>query len=263
MSEKDLFNKLNRLSLDLYNHKAVIPSQSIHEHGFADGLAMRPDQGRYKGYSVDDTFQLTQNLVDVYPRFIQIFLMKRSVVPMTASLVDNLQGSASNDSVYGHTTTQSETPPLTEASELNDVAVDHSSVFLLVSCHTCLIEIYEELFQHMTLCIRDIDMYKEEQLVSPTLVIGKYTPPPDAAAQMQILLIVQLAAQLSCHADTLVACLENPRSKVDSGISHHREGLDGFNLMSLSGAKAVQARANKVFHKLAEFRNSLGGGFFS
>lgn len=256
MSEVDLFSSLNKLNLNLYKHKAVIPPLSVHDLNFANDPAMRQNRENYKGYSVEDTFQFTQELVDLYPSFFETFLRNKSIVPAISELAGKPQEGDSDANVYRRTIIQQgistrEPPARTLA------AVDHSSVFLLVSCHTCLIDIWEDIVQHMSHCIKHAGTDQADVFNPPALKIGKYTPPPSVAFSMQMLMIIQMSSHLSGHADTLVTCLKGVRSETEVRQSDNHEIVANVNIMSLSAAKAVQARAHKISHKLIEIRNDF------
>ena len=257
-SRMDLFNTLNKLNLDLYNHKSTIPSQSIHDFELKDNLPMGRGAEQWRKYPLDDTFQLTQTLVNLYPRFMETFMTTPPTFPITSCLGDNAQGSIPNGSIYGHTIAHPGARPR-EASSPASVAIDHSSVFLLVSCHTCLIEIYEEILQHSVHCEDNIGITKESEFLSPALKLGKYAPPLSVAIPMLMLMLDQMASQLLDHANTLVACLEELRSNIENRNSDHRVGAQNLNTMSLPGAKAVQKRASQMYQRIADLRKTVLG----
>jgi len=209
-SVSECIRKLSQLSSDLYEHKRTIPPLSIHDPdppGQEESLQI-PDCGEYV---LEETFSLTQSLIDIYPAFLSTFL--------------------------NHTSTQTSTPPFSwtdtssESSASNSpehtgeaplrrprLPLDHSSILLILSCHIRIIEIYESLSKHMEICIRQktIPMTRRQATLKiPQLAIGTYIPPPSSAVPMQMLLLVQFSSQLFNYAADLASEIEEQQNGLE------------------------------------------------
>jgi hypothetical protein len=258
-SEKHLVHQLSQLSVNLYGHIATIPPQSIHDT-LPDGA--RPEA--HTGYSVDQTFQLTQDLIDIYPVFIDTFLKKSS------------PESSASDKSFDTPNTQSSTtyedliclpsPLHVAAKPARPTSHDHASVLLLLSCHIRIIDIYDEIFVHMARCAEDNmgpfePVSQQCQMYAPPAVkLGNFTPPPSSAVPMMMLLLVQQASQLSENAAELANHLRGPLPEELNG----QKERDDAAILSLVTAEKVKGRASFMSQQLSAMRTKiLSQGFLA
>ena len=184
-SVSQCIRQLSELSRRLYEHSITIPPQDIcapipENESYEDVMNTRALN--YANYKPDDTFQLTQELIDIYPSFIDLFTRRKvAYAPQTPqdSTTFNLDALDDGNSreVLGPIA-----PSIT-----NSLTLDHSSILLLASCHLRLIDIYDELFKHMKFCIdqRGMAMTPEQTTFKTVqLRIGNYVPPTTTAIPM-------------------------------------------------------------------------------
>ena len=234
------------MSLELYDHLNTIPPQSVHAAGFVEDPD-NPISSQFASFSTDQTFQLTQDLVDVYPLFFDMFFTRRHSNTDTPSSKDSpseefppsnqIQNSLGNQVMRYNPMFDSE-----------PIVVDHSSVLLLLSCHTRLLDIFDELFQHMDICVDKLEQksYVRCSFDAPSLKVANYTPSPSVAAAMQMLLLIQLSSRLSANVNRLAEHISASQQDMSNGPS---EGLgDRVDALALSlvAAERVKCRAAKM-----------------
>jgi hypothetical protein len=268
LSEKDLVHQLSTLNIGLYEHIQTIPSQSIYEPDHPKCTYTGADENVlpiYQQYSTDETFKLTQELIDIYPVFIRTFIKCRTSSETSSddwvaqeSLGIQQSGAivSSSEELARQNLVDKRGSSSCRASD-----VDHSSVLLLLSCHVRLIDIYDELFKHIEHCMAQGGMPKnaaQARIAVTSLKIGSYQPPPAAAVPMQMLLLVQLASQLANSASDLTMHI---REHVPSTIISPR---DETAMLSLVTADKVTERAANMSARLTEVRTQLlGSGFLA
>ena len=252
-SVKECVRQLSDLSLRLYEHSNTIPPQCVHDPIPENESYMEVMKARTKDYSsyrVDDTFQLTQELVDVYPSFMNIFTPRKT--PQAS------QPSSRPTNVEPEIGT-SKGPIASSLS--NPLALDHSSILLLLSCHLRLIEIYDELLKHMKFCI-DMRgaacMNEEASFTAPRLRIGDYYPPDTAAVPMMMLLLLHFAKSLRDYAVELESNIREPYDS-GSGSLRPESEKNGSAVAALSQASAekVKERATSMLQNLSSLRTML------
>jgi hypothetical protein len=246
----ECIKKLSMLSSDLFEHSQTIPPLSIHDPDSVNQVkSLHPGVDDYSQYVVEETFRLTQTLIDIYPNFLSIFLNRTSTsTPSFGCTTDTSPGSSTSS------TTPEDTTPTCPSKTSRSKPLDHSSIILLSSCHMRVIDIYDELFKHMGVCIRQRGVAltrRQAQLKAPTLAIGSYIPPLSSAVPMQMLLLVQFASQLSSYASDLVLELEGEFSV---GTAPHEK-----TTMALTRAAAanVKERACSMAQELSRMRGAL------
>ncbi|PQE21665.1 Transcription factor ACEII protein [Rutstroemia sp. NJR-2017a WRK4] len=185
---------LSKLAVDLHRHHMTVPPQSIHNHGLA------LDESRLNiDFSIDNTFRLTQSLVDIYPSCIDTFITR-------APNLSSGHPSEKNSDISREHLTSTVVP--------SGANVDQPSILLILSCHMRLIEIYEEIFAHAHACIdQDGTTCNHEQTYPsvPALRIGSFVPSPSMAASMQMMLVMQLSTQLLDYATQLFTLMQPSR----------------------------------------------------
>jgi hypothetical protein len=86
LSVTQCIRQLSELSIGLFEHSNTIPPQSIHDLAPEDEMyqdTMNDRARDYSSYRVDDTFRLTQELIDLYPSSIyfsrdEVYLVRHS-----------------------------------------------------------------------------------------------------------------------------------------------------------------------------------------
>ncbi|KAE8454299.1 hypothetical protein EG329_005224 [Mollisiaceae sp. DMI_Dod_QoI] len=250
-STSSCIGKLSQLSSDLFQHSQTLPPLSIHDPECADEDGyMRSELKDYSQYFIEETFRLTQGLIDIYPSFL-------------TSVLNNNQPQAPSPSFDWVDTTQSESSINTPPEEIGDPPLppppkpplDHSSILLILSCHLRVIEIYEQLFKHMQVCIKQkgIPMTRRQaSLKVPQLTIGTYCPPPSSAVPMQMLLLIQFASQLFNYAADLSSEIEGQRSG-HQGSPHEVTTL----ALTRAAAANVKDRAGYMAQELGTLRGMM------
>ena len=221
----DCIHQLSCLSAGLYQLRTAIPPTSIHDQSLSDGAV---SMGDYSNFSIDEIFELSQKLVDIYPKFIDTFVRRKPVEDTTE-------------------------PSLELISRSPSPTIDHASIFLILSCHMRLIDIYEELFKHITLCIQIIDQPfnpVHATLRLPQVKIGSYNPPRVTAVRMQILLFIHLGSQLSELATELVSQMQKEAEELKSSKS-------GPPTLSLVTAQTVKSKADNIAHELIRIKSTV------
>lgn len=270
-SQKHLIHQLSQLSIGLYDHMSTIPPQSIHDNGpvpFGDSAACGGcTPSTYTGYSLDDTFKLTQDLIDIYPAFIDTFLKghDRSSNPSCHNTnTPSTQASSPPSDLPGRNAAQA-----SKTSPSNPIRHDHASILLLLSCHVRVIDIYDELFKHMAVCMVEVvpptKAVMDGSFALPELSIGSYNPPPSSSIPMQMMLLVHLAAQLSDNAAELAAHLRGPLSEEEKTDPVANDGArDEAAMLSLAAAEKVEGRASNMSQQLRTARTTvLNSGYFA
>jgi len=233
--------QLSKLSLKLYEHSTTIPPASVWEGlpdaddaTFAEIASSRAKN--YTNYRVDETFQLTQELVDVYPSFIDLFMQRK-----ITQLSKTHQGGESLGPI--------------SPSVATPLALDHPTILLLLSCHLRLVEIYEELLKHMKICVThkgSLCMSEDASFAAPKVRIGNYCPPATTAVPMQMLLLLHFATSLR---DSAVD-LESHILALESSTSVSGKE-DPMAMLSLTSAEKLKERASGMLDGIVSIRTTL------
>jgi hypothetical protein len=255
-SEIDCIRKLSQLSIDLFQHSNSLPPLSIYNPS-ADDIeedSVYLGAKDYSNYIVEDTFRLTQSLIDIYPTFLNAFLPHPTIKYSSENTSWSQEG-MSNARFQASQHRAPTTAPSSQAS--NRPPLDHSSIHLILACHMRLMDIYEALFQHMKLCFKQQGLARSLQQASltvPQLRIGSYTPPPSATIPMQMLLLVQLASKLFNYSTDLAAALgESEGVMTQSDSSNCSAGNDAF-AATRATAENVKSRASSMSQEMSAMR---------
>jgi hypothetical protein len=139
--------------------------------------------------------------------------------------------------------------------------LDHSSILLLLSCNLRVIDIYEELFKHMQVCIElqgTVCTRAQASFAPPQLKIGNYIPPMTTAVQMQMLLLLHFATSLCDYAIELDSHIQEPVNdctNAESPSSDHSE--DEVKALSLVSARKVRERATDMLQRLSSMKSLI------
>ncbi|PVH78079.1 hypothetical protein DL98DRAFT_257548 [Cadophora sp. DSE1049] len=246
-SAKSFVRKLSQLNVDLSDHKATLPPLSVHDDLPPDLDVACPQSDEYV---LEDTFRLTQSLIDIYPSFLHLFInptpSSKSTTPdsdfLSTGMFEN-DGGSSSSTASSNTSSNAKQP------------LDYASILLLISCHLRVIDIYDTLFKHMDTCISQRGMAKNARqaaLSAPTLSIGNYIPPPSSAVPMQMLLLVQFASQLYNYAIDLASEIPSPQD-----ISSVGGQTDSTLGLTKAAAENVKDRAGNMSQRLSDLRTEM------
>ncbi|KAF4616217.1 hypothetical protein G7Y89_g15189 [Cudoniella acicularis] len=247
-----LIRRLSELGTKLFENAELMPPQAVHDPAM-DGQPIGDGKTDYNKYRLEDLLNLTQDLVDLYPIFLNTFFgpqISQGSSPnsdtASPSSFDNDQTSESHDSKRSfppntHSTTDKPTP-------------DHASVLLLLSCHLRLINIWVDLFKHMRICIRQrgvalTEAQKKINLPAPRLRVGAYTPPPSVAVSMQMHCFCRFSTQLSKLATELASEIHLEDNDQGSGI--------GPAALSWAAAQNVKEKANFMASEIGSLQDYI------
>ncbi|MCJ1249021.1 hypothetical protein MMC30_006243 [Trapelia coarctata] len=218
--------KLADLNVSLHEHAATIPPQSAAspsqlaqflaesrstKRKTPSKLPTQEETERGQMFAIDQTFKLTQTLIDVLVRLHPHFDSR--VVQHEADLLPFL----SLGTIDQSTTLAPQLPlnsPDTYArtgdSIINKASqsqirssgnspLDQGTVLLILSCYHRLIDIYEAIFIHMEACIKHsiTPLTMDGRTFRlPPLKVGDYVAPASAAIAMQMMLVIRMSSQL-------------------------------------------------------------------
>ena len=223
--------QLSELSISLYEHSTTLPSQV----GTDSVLDMADKSSKsYSDFNLDETFHLTQNLIDIYPAFVDILKRRQSSLATVKS-----------------------NPPYTAQP-----AFEQSSILLILSCHLRLIEIYEELFPHMEVCISHKGQaFNTQQALnkSPFVRFGGFAPPSSSTVSMQMMFLVQLAKKLldcATELSNVTQGLKDLEGKDEAAGGRTNLGAGSLDI-SLITSENVNGRASNMAQQLGTLRDLM------
>ncbi|KAG0647640.1 Isoflavipucine cluster transcription factor [Hyphodiscus hymeniophilus] len=242
--------QLSELSVSLFEHSNTIPPQSIHDpipenEVYEEAMSLRAQDYAY--YTADETFRVTQELIDIYPSFIELFARRNVSLPEESEAQTSPTGDQRVDRLG---------PIIPNFS--NPERLDHASILLILSCHLRLLDIYDELFKHMEVCIEQRGIVcnpRQATFSAPQLKIGNFTPPVTAAVSMQILMLVHFATSLCDYAVELDRQVQDSENGCANGeILPSDQGGDGARLLSVVSSRQVKERASAMLQHLSSLR---------
>lgn len=255
-SEIDCIRKMSQLSIDLFEHSNSLPPLSICDPPPDDIEEDSVYLGAkdYSNYVVEDTFRLTQSLIDIYPTFLNAFLPH----PTTKYSSENASWSQEGMSNARFQASQNTAPATASSSQASSrPPLDHSSILLILACHMRLIDIYEALFQHMKLCFKQHGLALTRQQASlnvPQLTIGSYAPPTSAAVHMQMLLLVQFASQLLNYSTELASALGESEGVTPQSDSSNCSTGDNAFMATRAAVENLKSRASSMSQEMGAMR---------
>lgn len=122
--------QLSELSIELFDHSLTVPPQSIHQLN-PHPIDFDESPKSYSGFKLDDTFHLSQKLIDIYPILFKTSTRRKSTKLPKASYHwsgESSRNTPDDPQVFIDTFPSSTlrlAPPL-----------DQASILLLLSCHT-------------------------------------------------------------------------------------------------------------------------------
>lgn len=282
--------KLADLNVSLYEHATTIPPQSATSDSQVaqmmaasagsskrktfSKLPTQEDIEKGKMFAIDQTFKLTQTLIEIlvrlYPRFdsrvvqheadLLPFLSLRTAENSTALAPELLQTSLGslnsyqrredsiNNKSHQSQTCSSDNPPL-----------DQGTVLLILSCYHRLVDIYDGIFGHMQACIKHsiTPVTVDGQTFRlPPLKVGEYVAPASAAIAMQMMLVIRMSSQLFNQMQEVMGvgnmASTDPADNAVRGVSSRPQS--GFTDMA---CHAMQMRACSMSERISSTRVML------
>jgi hypothetical protein len=189
---------LTSLSASLYDNVSKIPPLSLWAN---KEFSPSNPPSEYKHFAVDQTFQLTQKLIDIYPRFIATVLyQEQQLHPTHAPNPPSPQ--SLNNVAFIRQKHLSHLQHQPTAPQPPDTQIDVPSTLLLLSTHLRLQETFSTLFKHISYCIdysSTISLPPTHPVLAistPKLKVGSYAPPTAATVPMQVMLLLYLVGRL-------------------------------------------------------------------
>lgn len=253
LSVTQCIRQLSELSMSLFEHSTTIPPLSIHDpvpENEDQQETMNNRAKNYSYYSVDETFRVTQELINIYPSFLELFA-RRKISRSPSADSPPLGGADQIVDYLGPVA-----PPLS-----NPLHLDHSAILLILSCHLRVIDIYDQLFKHMKVCIDlkgVVSTQDQACFTAPQLRIGNFVPPMATAVPMQMLLLLHFATSLCDFAVQLDGHIRDPENGCTSaGSSRSNQSEDEVKALSLVSAQKVKERATGMLQHLSFLRGLL------
>jgi hypothetical protein len=228
----ECIKNLSKLSLDLYEHAAIIPPLSTHpsspsrnrpegESEYAGGVAERSiskhvlvaDEIRdTEEFPIDDTFHLTTALLDIVC-YLDLSYFRNSSQPDRTISNENIVESSAD-----------------ALSALRHSSIDHATIMLVFSCYTRLMDIYECLFGHIKACVEKsiLPINRAGHQVSlPAVKVGSYKVSSSKAIPLQVMTILQLSASVGDGIQGILDKVESSsRSSKDRMFDVNRNMMD-------------------------------------
>lgn len=227
--------RLSSLSNVLYEHSLTLPPLTVYEPSTPEEDLDRVINPPVE-YHLDETFRLTQEMIDIYPTVINLCSVGLSIPLVNAG-----------------SSVRPESLNIPKSK-----VVDHSTLLLGLSCHLRLIDIYDALFAHMQVCVfhrGDIPNINVV-FVAPVIKIGNFVPPQSSSVPMQMLLFIQLASQLSSYSADLVAAIKALQDG-DDMARNETSSANCISAFTLATAESVSEKAEGMTKTLADLRHQI------
>lgn len=227
--------------LSIHSQTSTAPASDIASYWTSTGPAAENGKGTVIGsfvahgfvFPLDQTFHLTETLVNLYPRFMDAFIRdeqsQSSYFSTSMNSMDHLQS--------GSLRTHNSWP-------------NHSSIFHMLSCHHRVIDIWDLIFQHIPLCISQ-NSFKPGEQPYPPLKIGEFQSSPQAAIPMEFMMCFSFITQLYDEVQDLVDEISpKPITPNDCHVIVGEErvaviGKDVFGAIAMA-CRALMARADAL-----------------
>ncbi|PGH00866.1 hypothetical protein AJ80_09118 [Polytolypa hystricis UAMH7299] len=227
----DPMYQLAELSGKLAEHSSTIPKLCIYESTDAYIKALRE-----KGISVDMeavrngislpplfsisiTFQLTQSLIDIYPKFgcSSLYHELPSLDPIKSTTTDNPSPSSTDESSTTGSTSPRDSKPRKQFC--------HANVLLMLSCYHRAFDIWEAIFTHIKKNIERGTFYglrTGEISMCQKLHIGSFVPV--TKVPMEIVLAIEFMKHLSDQLDSLNEAVASANLGMAGAIGYSTSG---------------------------------------
>lgn len=238
-----LVRRLSELSINLFTVGEKMPPLSIHEDLPKDQES-EVEHKDYSDFGFEDMFTSNQELIDIYPSFMETFIESASG--------QNTSNDLQNDTIVANGHNPQETSKPDKRTISRTPKLDHSSILLMLSCHLRLINIWEHFLKHIAICVRQKGLAKSPaqaaaNLKIPVLKIGGFTPPPSVLAPMYMVMFLTYSKKLYNHAKDLATKIQ---------LFERKEPTDPATdwsdpaAISLKTASDVKTRANALNEEL-------------
>jgi hypothetical protein len=226
-SVHECMKNLSKLSLDLYEHAIIIPPLSTQHSSSSidvlrdsstevavavevmqtDILESRETQETQE-FPIDDTFHLSTALLDIVCYLNELHTGSRNTPARTAKVSLNRRCQPNEVKDRGELIeTRGDT-----WQGLCESAVDDSTMILVISCYTRLMDIYECLFGHIKACVERAILPRNRagHFVSlPAVRAGSYQMPTSSTVPLQIMTLLQLSSSVGNSMKTLLDGLKH------------------------------------------------------
>jgi hypothetical protein len=239
-------SSLSELSVELYRHSSTLPPLTVH----GSHLHWRtPQPSDCPEFKMENTFIFTVQLLDIYPKFLASLSVDDTKRSQPVEIIEN--------------------QPLHAFSQ----GPDHASIFLLISCHNRLVDVYNQMFGHTRVVLERHSNFPpciEGQESCIKMSIGAFEVPESTSITMQFLMIFEWAVQLTEHAHNLAQMVTStvrretaPHSArinedMTSGLAASQEALEATVL----ACKKLRSRADEMTKAVDSLRTSLPKGLF-
>ena len=268
--------RLAQLSARLYEHAETAPSQSIFNDERTIGNVKSNKNGiACNEYSVDETYHLTQSLIDLYPILIRTAirnnLRRPPYLPINQQRVSSSPTLQISGDMYesGNAMTK-EDQRRAQSALPHCPALDDASIFLILSCHHRILDIWERIFALMQTCIEHSVMpesHNGQPMTVGTLKIGSFVPSTAAAVPMHISLISGFANQLlNCVCELVGEVVEVPWTQdyENEGVElsnearqRHRQRQEAGLSPTHLACKAVMVRASRMVNQVDRLQSLI------
>lgn len=250
-----LIRRLSELSVSLFAVGEKMPPQSIHESLSNDQEAQMKNKD-HSDFSLEDMFSSNQELIDIYPPFMETFIESASGQNTGTS---NTSHSARMDAIATNDCNSRETSRSDNRITPRASRLDHSSILLMLSCHLRLINIWEQFLKHIAICVREKGVAKTPaqaaaNLKIPVLKIGGFSPPPSVLAPMYMVMFLAYSKKLYNHAKDLATKIQLFDSKEPTDPT---TDWNDPAAISLKTASDVKTRANALNEELNEINETI------
>ena len=226
------------LAIKLGEHAATVPPMSIHRlprpwlveatpTGERNGsVAQSHDSTRVApithrpSFAIDDTFHLTQSLIELYPSFVDLAFRPSA-----------------------HSRGEVHTEPSSEAGHETQPELDHASVLLILSCHHRLVDVWESIFAHF-----EAVLDRGEQLGRRCgkIAVRSFEPPQAMGVKIQMVLMIQFAEELCAHIRRLLK--ELALTRPTSRRQQHEAPADAVAMASDAVLKRAEGMLERIVH---------------
>lgn len=211
-SAHECIKNLSKLSLDLYEHAAMIPpistqlsspnqrskdSSNIGGQNTSNHVAVDDEIRGTEEFPIDDTFHLTTALLDIIC-YLDMSSSSTSSRPGSVGLlIDSPTMHRQQDMATSHESIVKSSGDAFHGPR--NSSYDHATILLVVSCYTRLMDIYECLFGHIKACVEHAVLPVNQAghaVTLPAVKVGSYQVSSASAIPLQVMTILQLSASI-------------------------------------------------------------------
>ena len=255
--------QLAELSARLYDHAGTVPSHEVFKdatEGTPSNRTSNKNNVGSKDFCFDDTYQLTQNLVDLYPTVLNTTVYNKPHGPpwlpkhRQQHRPDSSPLQISHDMSWPGDAMTEDIQHQAQLALPQYPILDNASILLVLSCHHRLLDVWEAIFDLMQACIEHSTVPRNhdgQPMTIGTLKIGSFVPSTAAAVPMHMSLIGQFASQLFeriCELISKVAAVVARTKEYGNELVNKPDEVGVF--ATDLACKAVMARTSKMVHQV-------------